>query len=80
MASEVERFALTFPNVSLVKVYPRNNPITGQHVEMIVQPHDATTFDIPKFRSYLKDLLQPHMTPKKISIEVVDIGHRFKRL
>ena len=38
MASEVERVALEFPGVSLVTVYPRQNPITGQHVEMSVQP------------------------------------------
>jgi long-chain acyl-CoA synthetase len=38
MASEVERIALDFPNISLLKAIAKPNPITGQHVELLVQP------------------------------------------
>jgi len=79
VASEVERIALEFPGVSLVKAYPRQNPITGQHVELIVQPIKKGSVDKDDLMSYLKSKLQSHMVPKRIRIENVEVGHRFKR-
>jgi len=29
--------------------------------------------------SYLKSKLQPHMVPKRIRVDDVSVGHRFKR-
>lgn len=80
MASEVERVALKFPNISLVKVISKQNPITGQHVEMLVQPNDGCSFEPHELMSYLKQRLPPHMVPKRIRIEAVAVGHRFKKL
>jgi long-chain acyl-CoA synthetase len=79
MASEVERVALEFPNVSLVKAYPKQNPITGQHVELMIQPTAEDLVNKDSLMSYLKSKLQPHMVPKRIRIENVSVGHRFKR-
>jgi len=79
MASEVERVALMFPNVSLVKVTAKQNPITGQHVELLVQPTSVDSIDRVALMSFLKARLQNHMVPKRIRIESVAIGHRFKR-
>lgn len=79
MASEVERVALTFPNVSLVKATPKQNPITGQHVELVVQPAAANNVDKNKLMIFLKERLQPHMVPKRIHIDNISVGHRFKR-
>lgn len=79
MASEVERVALSFPNVSLVKVVSKKNPITGQHVELSVQPVTPDLLDKQLLLSYLKSNLQPHMVPKRIKVETINIGHRFKR-
>ena len=79
MASEVERVALLFPMVSLVKAYPRQNPITGQHVELTVQPAAAGAVDKNTLLQFLKSKLQPQMVPKRIRVEDVDIGHRFKK-
>ena len=79
MASEVERVALEFPNVSLVKAFAVNNPITGQHVELSVQPADKTVIENKDLISYMKSKLQPHMTPKRVRIENISVGHRFKR-
>jgi long-chain acyl-CoA synthetase len=80
MASEVERVALEFPFVSLVKVTPKANPITGQHVELLVQPTSADAVDKVELMEFLKARLQPHMVPKRIRIESVAVGHRFKKL
>ncbi len=79
MASEVERVALQFPNVSLVKATPKPNPITGQHVELLVQATSEDAVDKVALLDYLKDRLQPHMVPKRIRIESVAVGHRFKK-
>jgi acyl-CoA synthetase (AMP-forming)/AMP-acid ligase II len=79
MASEVERIALLFPNVSLVKAYAKQNPITGQHVELLVQPSTGATVEKNALVKFLKSKLQPHMMPKRIRIEEVRVGHRFKR-
>jgi long-chain acyl-CoA synthetase len=79
MASEVERVALNFPNVSLVKAMAKQNPITGQHVELLVQPTTEGSVDKDSLMAFLKVKLQPHMVPKRIRIESVSVGHRFKK-
>jgi acyl-CoA synthetase (AMP-forming)/AMP-acid ligase II len=79
MASEVELVALTFPNVSLIKAMPKQNPITGQHVELLVQPTSEDSVDKEALLAFLKERLQPHMVPKRIRVEHVAVGHRFKK-
>ena len=79
MASEVERVALNFPNIALVKATPKQNPITGQHVELIVQPIANGTVDKDLLMTFLKERLQPHMLPRRIRVEYVTVGHRFKK-
>jgi long-chain acyl-CoA synthetase len=79
MASEVERVALQFPNVSLVKATPKRNPITGQHVELLVQATTEGAVDKVALLNFLKDKLQHHMVPKRILIDSVTVGHRFKK-
>jgi long-chain acyl-CoA synthetase len=79
MASEVERVALDFPNVSLVVATPNQNPITGQHVELSVQPSKDGVVDKDLLMLFLKEKLPPHMVPKRIRVQAVNIGHRFKK-
>lgn len=80
MANEVEKVCLDFPDISFVKAFPRDNPITGQHVELVVQPKKENLIDKNLLISFLKEKLQPHMVPKRVKIENVPIGHRFKKL
>lgn len=79
MASEVERVALEFPGVALVKAYARQNPITGQHVELTIQPSGEGLVVREEMMSHMKSRLQPHMVPKRITVGRVGIGHRFKK-
>lgn len=79
MASEVERVALEFSNVSLVKATSKQNPITGQHVELTVQPKTENAVDKVALMDFLKSRLQAHMVPKRIHIQAVTVGHRFKK-
>ncbi|WP_353216104.1 fatty acid--CoA ligase family protein [Sandarakinorhabdus sp.] len=79
MASEVERVAIDYPGVALVKAEARANPITGQHVELLVQPVADTDVDRKALAAYLAQKLPAHMVPRRIKIEAVPVGHRFKR-
>lgn len=79
MASEVERVALEFEGVELAKADGRANPITGQHVELTVQPKSHFELDKSELRAFLSDHLQSHMVPKRLKVESVSVGHRFKK-
>lgn len=79
MASEVERVALLYGGVSLANVIPRENPVTGQHVEMTVEPINGVELDIVDFRAFLTEHLPPHMMPRRIRVGSLVVNHRFKK-
>ena len=79
MASEVERIALQFDGVELVKAEGRPNPITGQHVELNVQAVRNVDIDKTTLKEFLSSKLPSHMVPKRLTISSVTVGHRFKR-
>ncbi|MDB4115494.1 fatty acid--CoA ligase family protein [Planktomarina sp.] len=79
MASEVERVALQFDGVELVKAEGRPNPITGQHVELNVQAVRNVNIDKSALKNFLSSKLPSHMVPKRLTISSVIVGHRFKR-
>lgn len=79
MASEVEQVALTFPGIELALVTAKSNPITGQHIELIVQSVSGVELDIGEVKTFLSRRLESHMVPKRIRLQNVPIGHRFKR-
>lgn len=79
MASEVERVALEFEGVALVKAEARANPITGQHVELSVQAAEGAEVDRKSLAAFLADRLPAHMVPRRVKVETVTVGHRFKR-
>ena len=80
MASEVERIALQFSGVELVKAHGKPNPITGEHVELSVQPAKGCEIDKTVLKSFLISSLPNHMVPRKISVSNVTVGHRFKKV
>jgi acyl-CoA synthetase (AMP-forming)/AMP-acid ligase II len=79
MASEVERVALAYPNVYLAKAVAKQNPITGQHVELVVQPTSEGAINKQLLLDFFKQKLQPHMVPKRILFDRIAVGHRFKK-
>ena len=79
MASEVERVALQYENVELVKAEAKPNPITGQHVELTIQPATNNEVDKAGLKTFLTEQLPNHMMPKRIKVASVSVGHRFKR-
>lgn len=79
ISSDVEKVALEFPGISFVKVEAKDNPITGQHVELIVQP-TKDDFSKDMMMVFMKDRLPSHMAPRRIRIDDISIGHRFKKV
>ena len=79
MASEVERATLQFNGVEFARAEGKNNPITGQHVELTVQPESKSNINKISLKAYLSKILPKHMLPKRIRVSSIPIGHRFKR-
>jgi long-chain acyl-CoA synthetase len=80
LLSDVERVALSYPGVALAKVISKKNPITGEHVELTVQPVTNETVSKDHLIRYLRNKLQSHMIPRRVSIGPVSVGHRFKKI
>jgi long-chain acyl-CoA synthetase len=79
LTSEVESVALTFNGISEVDIIVKSNPITGEHIEMIIEVKDQLYFDTEEFKEFLSDKLPKHMLPKRITFGQVKVNHRFKK-
>ncbi len=79
MPSEIEKVCLNFPGIKYAKAYGKENPITGQHVELIVE-ESKTTVNKILFSKFLKENLLKHMRPLKITYQSLKISHRFKKI
>ena len=79
MASEVERVALQYEYVELANAEAKPNPITGQHVELTVQPVKRHDLDKVRLKKFLRENLPNHMMPKRLRVASVSVGHRFKK-
>lgn len=79
--SEVERIALQFEGVRLAKAVGRPNPISGQHVELLLDVvGDSKLFETKLLKDYLATKLPSHMVPLRIVPSGIDISHRAKIL
>ena len=79
MPSEVERIALQFQGVAFAKAKGENNPITGQHVELTVEPIKGTILDKLEMQAFLSKILPKHMCPQKLVVSDIAVSHRFKK-
>ncbi len=79
MGSEVERIALAYNGIEFVKAIARNNPLTGQHVELKIHVKHKKNFPIDKYKAYLKKSLPSHMLPRKVTLSKINISNRFKK-
>ena len=79
MPSEIELICLQFPNIKHVKAYGKANPITGQHVELIVEPLNDD-FSKLEMLNFLKLKLPKYMIPLKILVKELSLSHRFKKI
>ena len=76
MASEVERATLQFNGVEFARAEGKNNPITGQHVELIIQIKKGSSLNLSKFKLFLKKHLPKHMVPMRIKISKIQMVNK----
>jgi acyl-coenzyme A synthetase/AMP-(fatty) acid ligase len=79
LPGEVERVALLHPDVLHAKVIGVPNPITGQHIEVTVEPREGATLDRRVMMSHFRAHLQKQLSPHKVTIGPVEVSHRFKK-
>lgn len=80
MKSQIESLALNFPGILFAKAYSKQNPITGQHVELLAEPKPGYLLNKDELMTYMKSKLPSYMVPKRIFIKKITIGHRFKQI
>ena len=79
LPGEVERVALLHPDVLRAKVVGAPNPITGQHIEVTVEPREGATLDRRAMMAHFRSHLQKQLSPHRVTIGKVELSHRFKQ-
>ena len=79
LPGEIERVALLYPDVLRAKASGVPNPITGQHIEIIVEPKPGATLDRRALGVHFRKHLQKQLAPSRITIGEVPVSHRFKQ-
>jgi len=79
MAADVEKIALSNPIVANISIISKKNPITGNHVEAIVELKKNEEKNRLKIKKYFREKLPSHMMPQKISFDKIKISNRFKK-
>ena len=82
LPSEIERIALKNKKIKNAKAYGKNNPITGQHVEIICETK-KTLKNYQKLRTDLKinfqNELQESLIPLRIKFDKIKHSYRYKK-
>jgi acyl-coenzyme A synthetase/AMP-(fatty) acid ligase len=79
LPGEVERVALLHPDVLRAKVIGVANPITGQHIEVTVEPREGAELDRRAMMAHFRSHLQKQLSPHRVTIGKVEVSHRFKK-
>ena len=79
LPGEVERVALLHPDVLRAKVIGVANPITGQHIEVVVEPREGAALDRRAMMTHFRSHLVKQLSPHKVTIDKVEVSHRFKQ-
>ncbi|HMA19528.1 MAG TPA: fatty acid--CoA ligase family protein [Gemmatimonadaceae bacterium] len=79
LPGEVERVALLHPDVLRAKVIGVSNPITGQHIEVTVEPREGAELDRRAMMAHFRSHLQKQLSPHRVTIGKVELSHRFKQ-
>ena len=79
LPGEVERVALLHPDVLRAKVIGVPNPITGQHIEVVVEPREGAQLDRRAMMTHFRSHLVKQLSPHRVTIDKVEVSHRFKK-
>ena len=78
LPAEIETVVLRWPGVKRVRVVGRPNPLTGQHVELVVEAALAGEEERRALRDHLRTVLPAHQRPQRIHFGPIEVGHRGK--
>ena len=79
LPGEVERVALLYPDVLRAKAVGVENPITGQHIEVTVEPREGAIIDRRAVMTHFRAHLQKQLAPHRVIVGKVPVSHRFKQ-
>jgi acyl-CoA synthetase (AMP-forming)/AMP-acid ligase II len=79
LPGEIERVALMHPEVLRARGVGVPNPITGQHIEVTVEPKEGSTLDRRTMMAHFRAHLQKQLSPHRVMIDKVAVSHRFKQ-
>lgn len=79
LPGEIERIALMLDGVLRAKASGVPNPITGQHIEVIVEPRPGATLDRRQVLTHFRAHLQKQLCPHRVIVGEVPVSHRFKQ-
>ena len=80
LPSEIERVGLLHPQIIHCKAMGVNNPIIGQHIEVVCEPRHELDLTRKQLKKHFSKYLPKEIRPHRILLKPVNIGHRFKRL
>ena len=79
LPSEIERAALLHPHIMHAIARGKENPITGQHIELTCELVPDKTLSRKEIKHHMREHLSASFLPHKIIIDSISIGHRFKK-
>jgi len=79
MLSDVYNIAMTNKNIKQVIIYAKQNNISGQHIEAIIELNENSSISKDDLFNFFNSSLPKHMAPKKITLEAITLNHRLKK-
>ena len=76
----IEKAALQHPAVLHAQAKGVANPITGQHIELLIEPREGHSVDRSAFKVWLGPRLPLSFQPQRIKVGKITVSHRFKKL
>lgn len=76
----IEKAALEHPEIKLAQAKGVENPITGQHIELLCELVDGATLDKKAIKAWLRERLPAAFVPHRIRLGKITVSHRFKKL
>jgi len=77
---EVEQKCLEYPGIKYVKALGVENPITGQYLELRIEPYDFQKFNLDDFKIYISSVFPKHMRPSRYRLTHIPVSHRLKKI
>lgn len=79
LPSEIEHAIMTIHGVKDCKVFGKENPILGQHIEALVELEPSSKLNKNEIKRLLKSLLPNYALPHRLKLARIEYNHRYKK-